>query len=141
MKKGFTLVELLAVLVILGVLALIAFPSINALLQKSKMGTFRDGALGIMNAVKQTYVEYAGREMVVHMSDDTIILDGEKTSKKISYKGTKPEGGYVMVSPKGLVSLAIYDATFCAYKREEDDDISVKNINDPSECTLDSITD
>lgn len=141
MKKGFTLIEILAVLVILGVLAVIAIPSVAGIIEKSKMGTFRDGGLGIINAAKQSYVEYAGREMVVHVDDNYLIIDGEKTNKKLSYKGVEPDGGYVMISPNGKVSLAIYNQQFCAYKKELADDVTVKKINAISECTLDAISD
>lgn len=136
MKKGFTLIELLAVMVVLGVVALIAVPSVLETVNRSKMGTFRDGALGILNAAKQAYVKYAGREMSVQLKDDTIYLDNEKTNEKIDYKGVRPEGGYVLITKEGKSSLAIYNDLFCAYKSELEDDVSVKKINDPSECTL-----
>lgn len=37
MKRGFTLVELLAVIIILGLVGLIAIPSITRMLEDSKM--------------------------------------------------------------------------------------------------------
>lgn len=141
MKKGFTLVELLAVLVVLAVLAIVAVPLVIQIVNESKMGSFRDGGLGILNAAKQSYVRYAGREMVVHVDDNLIYLNGEKTDEEIEYKGVKPKGGYVMISKEGKTSMAIYNDSYCAYKTEADDDVSVKKINDSSECTLDKITD
>ena len=141
MKKGFTLIELLAVLVVLAVLAIIAVPSVLKIVDDSKMGTFKDGGLGILNAAKQSYVKYAGREMVVHMDENIIYLDGEKTTDTIEYKGTKPKGGYVMITKDGKTSMAIYNDNYCAYKRETDDEVSAKRINSSSECTLDKITD
>lgn len=141
MKKGFTLIELLAVMVVLAVLAIIAVPSVLKIIETSKMGTFKDGGLGILSAAKQSYVKYAGREMIVHMNDNIIYLDDEKTTDKIEYKGIKPKGGYVKVSKEGKTSMAIYNDKYCAYKRESADEVSVKKINASSECTLDKITD
>ena len=36
MKKGFTLVELIAVIIIIGIIAMITFPIVNNSIQKSK---------------------------------------------------------------------------------------------------------
>ena len=74
--------------------------------------------------------------MVVQLKDDTIYLNGEKTNEKIEYKGVRPKGGYVMIAKDGKTSMAIYNDVYCAYKNEYDEDVSVKKINDPSECTL-----
>lgn len=51
-KKGFTLVELLAVVVILGVLLLIAVPSVSKVLNSSKESAARDNAIMVAKAVE-----------------------------------------------------------------------------------------
>lgn len=52
-KKGFTLVELLAVIVILALIMSIAVVSMGGIMQSAREGTFKDTALSIINGVKQ----------------------------------------------------------------------------------------
>lgn len=54
-KKGFTLIEVLAVIVILAVIALITVPLIMNVLDKAKKGAFEDSAYGIIKA-KELYI-------------------------------------------------------------------------------------
>ncbi len=51
-KKGFTLVELLAVIVILALIMAIAIYSISGVLQSSRASTFKDTALSIIGGVR-----------------------------------------------------------------------------------------
>ena len=51
-KKGFTLVELLAVIVILALIMAIAIYSISGILQSSRENVFKETALNIINGVK-----------------------------------------------------------------------------------------
>ena len=48
-KKGFTLVELLAVIVILGILLLVAVPSVSNIIKSSKQGVAKDEAMQVLN--------------------------------------------------------------------------------------------
>ena len=51
-KKGFTLVELLAVIVIMGILMMVAIPSVTRTIENSRKDTFVDIAKSYGNAVR-----------------------------------------------------------------------------------------
>ena len=54
MKKGFTLIELMAVIVVLGIIALIAIPMIANILKDSQESLFRTSIQNIINKVEET---------------------------------------------------------------------------------------
>ena len=51
-KKAFTLVEILTVIIILAILLIIAVPSINNYVEKSKQKTFFASVSNIVNSIK-----------------------------------------------------------------------------------------
>lgn len=56
-SKGFTLVELIAVIIIIGVLLLIIVPNVSRTLKKSEIKTFTASAKGVIRAATEYYAE------------------------------------------------------------------------------------
>ena len=105
-KKGFTLVELLAVIVVLAIIALIATPQILNVVEKARKGAAKSSALGYIDAVEKQI-------MVNQLNENPEILDGEYSlpmdnKYKISIKGSKPSSGNMTITKSKVVS-----ATMC----------------------------
>ena len=95
-NKGFTLVELLAVIVILALIALIATPIILNVINDAKKQAAKDSAYGYMDAVEKYIVssELEGKSI----NDGTYRV--EDLNKKISVKGSTPDNGNIEIKNK-----------------------------------------
>ena len=60
MKKGFTLVELLAVMILLGIISLIAIPSISKMLIRSRENAYESTKNELIKAAKKYAAEHTG---------------------------------------------------------------------------------
>lgn len=106
-KKGFTLVELLAVIVILGVIMLIAIPSIGTIISNSRENSFlSSGKMYISSA--QNYVA----------SGDIVVSSGETKNVDIKevnngkYDKSPIDSKYSII---GSVSITIDDKGNATY--------------------------
>ena len=103
-KKGFTLVELLAVIVILAIIALIATPIILNVINDAKKQAAKDSAYGYMDAVE--------KYIVSSELEDTSIKDGtysveELNSMGVSVKGSIPDNGTIKIESGSVKSYDI----------------------------------
>ena len=102
-NKGFTLVELLAVIVILAIIALIATPIILNVINDAKKQAAKDSAYGYMDAVE--------KYIVSSELEDKSIKDGtysvEELNKKISVKGSTPDNGNIEIKNSSVKSYDI----------------------------------
>ena len=102
-NKGFTLVELLAVIVILALIALIATPIILNVINDAKKQAAKDSAYGYMDAVE--------KYIVSSELEDKSIQDGtyrvEELNKKISVKGSTPDNGNIEIKNSSVKSYDI----------------------------------
>ena len=103
-NKGFTLVELLTVIVILALIALIATPIILNVINDAKKQAAKDSAYGYMDAVE--------KYIVSSELEDKSIQDGtyrveELNSMGVSVKGSTPDNGNIEIKNGSVKSYDI----------------------------------
>ena len=131
-NKGFTLIEILAVIVILGVIMVIAIPEVSRFVTKSKMDTLKISADGIVRAAQLYQASNETSDEVIKFT----ILNGEETSlNKLNYKG-KVDYGTIMVYGDNEVALCLTTGRFSAIKNINDSEIIVNE----GSCTFNEET-
>ncbi len=124
-KNGFTLVELLAVIVIMGILMMVAIPSISRTIENSRKDTFMDiaktyatsastawSADGIACGGTEASALAAGTYYIQVDSDDNFLLDQGGTSSwgnkpvRVLIKVVTAAGTDGVMKPKFYVSMS-----------------------------------
>ena len=88
-KKGFTLVELLAVIVILAVIILIAVNAVLPQMNRARKNSFADEAMNYLKAAETAYVEGALDPSNQTGSTVTYKVEGDLNQKYVSKSGYK----------------------------------------------------
>ena len=89
-QRGLTLVELLAVVVILGIISAIAVPSIGNIIEKSKEDAHKSTALQMINAAR---LAVTNNDSIIVFNDSTV--DGTTTSTATVKLTTLESNGYL----------------------------------------------
>lgn len=103
MKKGFTLVELLAVMILLGVVSLIAVPSIGKILNRSREKALESTKEELIKAAQKYYADNI-RELPDDGSHKCLSVSEIEASGYISNDD--------IVDPKNLEKLTGYVKTY-----------------------------
>ncbi len=91
-NKGFTLVELLAVIVILALIALIATPIILNIINDAKKEAAKDSFYGYMDAIEKAIIINEVEKKVDFPSPDSNgCYNLKELNEKVNIKGTKPK--------------------------------------------------
>ena len=104
-KNGFTLVELLAILIILGIIALITVPIISKTLKDARINTAIDSSYGYIRAVDKLYYSKS-------LNDEDVVEDGIYTVSElktlgVSVDGREPLEGWVELEESEVVAFSI----------------------------------
>ena len=114
-RKGFTLVELLAVVVVLAIVMAIAIPAISSLIEKSKINTMEASIKLIADNAEQMYNEN------IILNKETNFTCSEVADVEVSYDActiTFDSEGKSSVSLKGKLGTRFY-GIICSGNRNE----------------------
>lgn len=137
MKNGFTLVELLAIVLILAIIALIAIPSVNKIVDKAKINAFKETNQSLVDVVS----DECSKQLLKSSSlVQTYNLSNRELDYDLDIKGKLPIDGSVMVDNNCNVKLNTNDNKYCAIKLYSDDKISVGYYTASTGCSIGSDT-
>jgi len=120
MNKGFTLVELLAVIIILAVIALITTPIVLNVIDKSNLSALKTSAHMVIKAGDLYFQENQLNEQAI--KEETFILPD---SADILDLDGKAPNGEIRINKNGKIALAIFDDEYCITKGYEDSELTV----------------
>ncbi|MRG87494.1 prepilin-type N-terminal cleavage/methylation domain-containing protein [Salinibacillus xinjiangensis] len=134
-EKGLTLVELLAVIVILGIIAAIAIPAVGGIIQNSKEDAVKAEAIAILEAAKMYKINTNEPEGDEDWTIDVSVLETENYIESVDF----PENAKVNLENDPLTLSATDvkagDETIDFYNANieminEDDDLTIGTAPD-----------
>lgn len=141
MKKGFTLVELLATIALLSVIALVVTPTIINRIAQSKEEAFVNNASMLVKAANNYYAEsQINKDITVPLL--VTYTNGNATycnsKPKLEYSGKNPTSGNIYINSTGEVELRIYDTSVkkCVEKTKNSSKVTINESLNKSSCVL-----
>lgn len=120
-KKGFTLVELLAVIVVLAIIAVIAIPTLINVIEKTKVNALKDSSYGVIEAGR-LYVAQNQPDQDILFTITNNNITSEQTDKVLKYKGNI-KNGIVIVSTSSKVAICIDNGKNYAVKLLDEEEV------------------
>ena len=128
MKKGFTLVELLAVMILLGIISLIAIPSIGKMLIRSRENAYESTKNELIKAAKKYAAEHTGELPVREwnsvekcLSINDIVKNGYINEDEV----IDPRTEETMI---GFIKIT-YDASYKQYVYEYKEECNILDLS------------
>jgi type IV pilus assembly protein PilA len=119
-KNGFTLIELIAVVVILSVLVLIAVIKVGNVIDEAKKGAFKSTNLMMISQVR--------RLNALEVTPQTYTITNGVVSPPLELKGELPTTGTVEINASGKIQLVTNNDRYCAIKRFDEDEVAVYDV-------------
>ena len=139
-SKGFTLVELLAVIVILAVLVLVATPAVTSIMQRSQQNSFKNEVLGMIKEFNTAYTDKSGRKITTIPSTTTALSAEQAKSMQVfnvttEYDSVAGSYKYFCMTVQDLVNeqyikkdISAYDGYFQMWVPNKGEPIVFMNV-------------
>ena len=136
-NKGFTLVELLAVIAILAILVIVAMPNVLGMFNQAKVNSFVTEVQKIMETAATTFTKDAlvnSGKTVYYSSADNAVLG----TKSLDMSGNKKNYFIEMNRNGEFKRVVVYDSNYCYDIRSSDS--NGKYNNSKSKLVVDKIS-
>lgn len=143
-KKGFTLVELLAVIAILAILVIIALPNVLSMYNEARKNTFTTEVKDHYKAAEQKFMLNAGETIVfTNLADSAFTgTEYENTKKiKLDMSGSKKTDYILVFNPSGDCTKLIATNGTYGVSITEDTGIAIENIGAAASDIKDNLAD
>ena len=135
-KNAFTLIELLAVIVLIALLAVIIIPKIQSTVKDAGKSTDEASANGLLRAATNYFMEEKSENNefngCVYM-----YTNSSNTCEGMKYTGANPDSGKLEIKPNGEVVMSVQFGKYCYTKGENADNITVTDY-EASSCGANS---
>lgn len=125
-NKAFTLIELLAVILILGIISLVAIMTITKLIDETKKNSFKTSINALVVAIENN-CEQSKFSDEEHISKYTFI-DGV-ANNSINVKGKLPDIGVILVDESCKTSVSVSNGTY-TYVKDYDSSVTITSGNE-----------
>lgn len=100
MKKGFTIIELLAVVVILSIIALVTIPVVSNVINAGKKSAVEKSTTFYIKELESSFSKWVveGIPLEYENSDGYAEFDVKKLNKVLKLEGAVPESGSVKIN-------------------------------------------
>jgi len=132
--NAFTLIELLAVIVILAIIALIATPIILGIVEDAKKDAF---LRSVELVISTTDIDIANKTFDENYT--YTITDGDISNMEVSIKNTKGMNGNITYDINGNESYAIHNGVYCV-KKTMNSKAEITDYNGDCALTLENAT-
>lgn len=108
-NKGFTLVEIIGVIILLGAIAMITIPSVEKYSEKAKKRTYEANEAKILEAAKNYHIKYPTELEFSEVSVDKIRIEDLKNSEFLSSDAIiDPYTGEEMTDCVAVITYTIF---------------------------------
>lgn len=114
MKKAFTLLELLTVIVVMGILALIVTPLTANIIKSARKSSYKTSVDNLLITIKEEQTSEGLNQQVIYYIENGII------SGDLKYDGKLNGNGFVRVDEDGKTVTKVEIDNFCIYKFRDD---------------------
>ena len=136
-RKGYTLVEVLAVIAVIAIVLVIGVPRVNKMINTSRKKAFETNVMSVINAVKNHYQSnfygsLDATKTVYDVKDESIIQSGniiDYTEGKLDFEGE------IRINEDGKLRVSLSNDKYCAIKNYSTE-LAVYEVGENDECTL-----